>query len=67
MKICDILGKGGSFCEIVTADYEDGTILLGHDGPFHLEIAKGKPILRGMGLYHGKQGPAYLWKQSAHR
>ena len=56
MKICDILGKGGSVCEIVTVDYEDGTILLGHDGPFHLEIAKGKPILRGMGLYHGKQG-----------
>ncbi|MDE7330710.1 MAG: L-fucose/L-arabinose isomerase family protein [Lachnospiraceae bacterium] len=56
MKICDILGKGGSFCEIVTVDYIDGTILLGHDGPFHLEIAKGKPILRGMGLYHGKQG-----------
>ena len=56
MKICDLLDKGGSFCEIVTVDYEDGTILLGHDGPFHLEIAKGKPILRGMGLYHGKQG-----------
>lgn len=56
MKICDILDKGGSFCEIVTTDYEDGTILLGHDGPFHLKIAKGKPILRGMGLYHGKQG-----------
>ena len=37
-------------------DYEDGTILLGHDGPFHLAIAKGKPLLRGMGLYHGKQG-----------
>ena len=56
MKICDIVEKGGSFCEIVVTDYEDGTILLGHDGPFHLEIAKGKPILRGMGLYHGKQG-----------
>lgn len=56
MKICDILGVGGSFCEIVVTDYIDGTILLGHDGPFHLEIAKGKPILRGMGLYHGKQG-----------
>ena len=56
MKICDIVGKGGSYCEIVVTDYEDGTILLGHDGPFHLEIAKGKPILRGMGLYHGKQG-----------
>ncbi len=56
MKICDILGVGGSFCEIVVTDYIDGTVLLGHDGPFHLEIAKGKPILRGMGLYHGKQG-----------
>lgn len=56
MKICDILGKGGSFCEIVVTDYEDGTILLGHDGPFHLDIARSKPILRGMGLYHGKQG-----------
>ncbi len=56
MKICDLLGVGGSFCEIVVTDYEDGTILLGHDGPFHLAIAKEKPILRGMGLYHGKQG-----------
>lgn len=56
MKICDIIGAGGSFCEIVTTDYVNGTILLGHDGPFHLKIAKGKPVLRGMGLYHGKQG-----------
>ncbi len=29
---------------------------MGHDGPFHLKIAKGKPILRGMGLYHGQAG-----------
>jgi L-arabinose isomerase len=56
MKICDILGTGGSFCEIVVVDYIDETILLGHDGPFHVAIADGKPILRGMGLYHGKQG-----------
>lgn len=56
MKICDIVNRGGSFCEIVVTDYEDGTILMGHDGPFHLAIANGKPILRGMGLYHGKQG-----------
>jgi L-arabinose isomerase len=56
MKIADIVGKGGSFCEIVVTDYDRGTILLGHDGPFHLAIAKEKPILRGMGLYHGKQG-----------
>ncbi len=56
MKICDCLGVGGSFSEIVVVDYEDQTILLGHDGPFHIAIAQGKPILRGMGLYHGKQG-----------
>ena len=29
---------------------------MGHDGPFHLGIADGKPILRGLGLYHGKRG-----------
>lgn len=56
MKICDILGTGGSFSEIAVVDYLDGTILLGHDGPFHIAIAEGKPVLRGMGLYHGKQG-----------
>lgn len=56
MKICDILDKGGSFSEIVVVDYIDETILLGHDGPFHIAISEGKPILRGMGLFHGKRG-----------
>jgi len=56
MKICDILGVGGSYSEIVATDYQRGTIILGHDGPFHIAIADGKPILRGMGLYHGKWG-----------
>lgn len=55
MKICDALGVGDSYCEIITSDYVNGTILLGHNGPFHLEIAEGKPI-RGMRVYHGKQG-----------
>ncbi len=56
MKISDLLGVGGSFCEIVTTDYDLGTILVGHDGPFHLDITKEKPVLRGMGIYHGKRG-----------
>ena len=56
MKICDILGVGGSYSEIVAADYTRDTILLGHDGPFHIAIADGRPVLRGMGLYHGKWG-----------
>ncbi|MBQ0124838.1 MAG: arabinose isomerase [Clostridiales bacterium] len=34
MKIGDLAGVGGSFAEIVVADYADGTILIGHDGPF---------------------------------
>ena len=35
MKICDLLDNGGSFAEIVVTDYLNGTILIGHDGPFH--------------------------------
>ena len=56
MKVCDILGLGGSYSEIVAADYARGTMILGHDGPFHIAISDGQPILRGMGLYHGKWG-----------
>lgn len=56
MKISDILGVGGSYSEIVATDFVDQTILMGHDGPFHISIADEKPILRGMGLYHGKWG-----------
>ena len=56
MKICDTLGVGGSYSEIVATDFVDQTILMGHDGPFHIGISEGKPVLRGMGLYHGKWG-----------
>ena len=56
MKICDLLGVGGSFAEIVVTDYINGTILIGHDGPFHIKISNQKPMLRGMGVYHGKKG-----------
>ncbi|HSK69217.1 MAG TPA: L-fucose/L-arabinose isomerase family protein [Candidatus Limnocylindria bacterium] len=56
MKICDLLGKGGSYSEIVAMDYDMNTMLIGHDGPFHVRISDGKPLLRGMGVYHGKRG-----------
>jgi L-arabinose isomerase len=56
MKISDVVGVGGSFTEIVAVDYDDETLILGHDGPFHMAIAEGRPVLRGLGLYHGKQG-----------
>ena len=56
MKICDLLGTGGSFTEIVAMDYLTNTMLLGHDGSFHISISDGKPVLRGMGVFHGKRG-----------
>lgn len=56
MKIADICDRGGSFCEIVAGDFNRNTMILGHDGPFHIAISKQKPILRGMGVYHGKRG-----------
>lgn len=56
MKISDLLDVGGSYSEIVASDFKLDTIILGHDGPFHFAISDGMPILRGMGVYHGKKG-----------
>ena len=56
MRICDLLGKGGSFCEIETTDYTKKAIVIGHDGPFHIDITDDTPIMRGMTMYHGKRG-----------
>lgn len=56
MKVMDVLGAGGSYTELYAMDFAEKFILMGHDGPFHLKIAEGRPILRGLGLYHGKRG-----------
>ena len=56
MKAMDALGAGGSFTELYSMDFEDRLILMGHDGPFHMAIAQGKPVLRGLELFHGKRG-----------
>ena len=56
MKIMDLLGAGGSYTELYAMDFREQFVLMGHDGPFHLAIAEGRPILRGLGLYHGKAG-----------
>ena len=56
MLIMDRLDIGGSFAELHPFDFEEDFILVGHDGPHHLAIADGKPILRSLKKYHGKPG-----------
>ena len=56
MLIMDRLNIGGSFAEFHPFDFVEDFILVGHDGPHHLAIADGKPILRSLKKYHGKPG-----------
>ncbi|HVQ89662.1 MAG TPA: L-fucose/L-arabinose isomerase family protein [Mycobacteriales bacterium] len=56
MLVLDRLGAGGSFTEFQALDFTAGVVEMGHDGPAHLAISNGRPILRGLGVYHGKRG-----------
>ncbi|MFN8442771.1 MAG: L-fucose/L-arabinose isomerase family protein [Caldilineaceae bacterium] len=56
MLIMDRLGAGGSYTEFYAMDFVDDFILMGHDGPGHIKISDQKPLLRGLGLFHGKRG-----------
>jgi L-arabinose isomerase len=56
MMIMDRLDIGGSFAEFHPIDFNEGFVLVGHDGPHHINIADGKPILRSLSKYHGKPG-----------
>ena len=56
MLMMDRIGAGGSYTEFYAMDFVEDFVLMGHDGPGHIAIADGKPVLRGLGLYHGKRG-----------
>ncbi len=56
MYIMEILGAGGSYTEFYAMDLDDEFMLMAHDGPGHIAISDRAPILRGLGLYHGKRG-----------
>lgn len=56
MLIMDRLNIGGSFAEFHPIDFGRDTVLVGHDGPHHINIADGKPVLRSLEKYHGKPG-----------
>ena len=51
-----VVGAGGSFCEIQALNFADGVVEMGHDGPAHLAVSSRDPLLRGLGVYHGKRG-----------
>ena len=56
MLIVDRLGGGGSFTELQALNFNDDVVEMGHDGPAHLAISEHRPLLRGLGVYHGKRG-----------
>jgi L-arabinose isomerase len=56
MLIADRLEAGGSFAEIHPCDFENDVVLIGHDGPHHIAVAQGRPVLRSLSVYHGKRG-----------
>lgn len=56
MLIMDRLEIGGSFAEFHPVDFANDTVLVGHDGPHHLNIADRRPVIRSLKKYHGKPG-----------
>lgn len=51
-----VIGAGGSFTEIQALNFDDNVVEMGHDGPAHLAVSSRDPLLRGLGIYHGKRG-----------
>ena len=56
MLIMDRLEIGGSFAEFHPVDFTNDTVLVGHDGPHHLNIADRRPVIRSLKKYHSKHG-----------
>ena len=56
MLAAQAIGAGGSFTEIQALNFLDNVVEMGHDGPAHLAVSAQDPLLRGLGIYHGKRG-----------
>ncbi|MFE3588901.1 arabinose isomerase [Streptomyces niveus] len=56
MLITDRLGAGGTFTELQALNFRDGVVEMGHDGPANPTVCARRPVLRGLGVYHGKRG-----------
>ncbi|MFD0864440.1 L-fucose/L-arabinose isomerase family protein [Tessaracoccus lubricantis] len=56
MMVMDRMDIGGSFAEFHPIDFDRDAVLVGHDGPHHINIAEGRPSIRSLRKYHGKPG-----------
>lgn len=56
MLVMDRIGAGGSFTELQALNFRDRVVEMGHDGPGHVGISAERPLLRGLGVFHGKRG-----------
>ncbi len=56
MKILNLLGGFGIFVEFFAMDFTENFVLMGHDGPANVRMAKGKPRLTYLDVIHGKTG-----------
>lgn len=54
MKILDLLGGSGMFVAFFAMDFAEHSILMGHDGPRHLNPTRGRPRLMHLAAHHGK-------------
>ena len=51
MLIMDRLDIGGSFAEFHPVDFSRESVLVGHDGPHHINIAAARPVIRSLEKY----------------
>jgi L-arabinose isomerase len=56
MKIMDLFGAGGMFVEFFAMNFDENFILMGHDGPSNINMARGRPRLQHLKVHHGKSG-----------
>ncbi len=56
MYLTSALGCGGSFAELCLVNWDNNTMIVGHDGPHDIRISDKKPTIRGLSIQHGKKG-----------